>query len=322
MKKKLLALLLAVMTVATIVPTTLLPTAAIDYYNGYETAMVSSGAINVDGSAIPDAAYLNSEKIVSTLHYDNRNNSGETSSFYGYTAADDLGVYLWVKITDESLDKANGYDKVTTDPDTMEETVEHYDIPVQGGDKVQLYIKAGGATSSAARASGSFEFDYLGQSRGYSPKYPKNYANINGEMLDFNPALVEFKTTTNDSENYWVLETYIPWEALGGDFATYTSASQFTTFQIGLQANNMATTEKGAAGNDHKAYCYDTRYGGGYYNGMTSDHAYHKSTTSSFRGTHCVPLSFAGFTTAVVTTAPVVDSKMDDAYLKSQKIDA
>lgn len=326
MKKRILSIALVVAMIVVMIPAMLLPTAAFDYYNGYVTAKVNEGAITVDGSATPDAAYLNSEKIVSTLHYDNRNESGETSSFYGYTATDDKGLFLWVKITDQSLDKGNGYDKTITelDPDTMEETTTttHYDIPVNGGDKVQLYIKLGGATSSAARASGSFEFDYLGQIRGYSPKYPKNYANINGETLDFNPALVEFKTTTNDSENYWVLETYIPWEALGGDFATYTSASQFTTFQIGLQANNMATTENGAAGNDHKAYCYDTRYGGGYYNGMTSDHAYHKSTTNSFRGTHCVPLSFAGFTTAVVTTAPVVDGKMDNAYLKSQKIDA
>ena len=314
MKKKLLAFLLAVMMVAALVPTMLLPAAAIDWYNGYVTAKVGEGAISVDASAIPDAAYANSEKIVSTLHYDNLSGSGETSSFYGYTAADELGVYFWFNITDESLNKGDGYDKIYTDPETMEDIVEHF-VPVgpSQGDKFEIYIKAAGAMSSASRAIGAFEFDYIGQINSICVKYPVNYTNVNGDQLGFDATLVDFEVATYDDA--WVLEAYIPFEALGGDFVEMT-IDDLTGYQIGLQANNMDNDDSYS----HNAYCYDTSFGGGYYLGMSGGHGY--SANNSHQGSHCVPLSFAGFRTAVVTTAPVVDGKMDASYLKSEKIDA
>ena len=315
MKKKLLALLLAVMTVATIVPTMLLPTAAIDYYNGYETAMVSSGAISVDGSAIPDAAYLNSEKIVSTLHYDNRNSSGETSSFYGYTAADEMGLYLWVKITDQSLDKGNGYEETIFDDETGEEIIETKYLDARQGDRLELYIRASGARSSASRAVGMFDFDYLDQKYCANPKYPSNYVNVNGEKVGFNVNLIDLNTTVLEDESAWVAEMYLPWEALGGDFVNFT-IDDFTGFQIGFMAYNGTTAE----GTNHKAYSYDTKHGGSYYLGVSGNHSF--SANNSYQGSHCVPLSFAGFDTAVVADAPEVDGKLDLAYLKSEKIEA
>ena len=317
MKKRILSIALVVAMIVVMIPAMLLPTAAFDYTNGYRTAKVSADAITVDATATPDAAYLNSEMIVSTLHYDNRNNSGETSSFYGYTAADNLGVYLWVKITDQSLNKGDGYDKTTTvlDPDTMEETTttEHIVLDAAGGDKFQIYLRAVGAMSDASRAVGSFEFDYLGQIKTTNLKYPVNYVNANGEKIGFQQDLVDYKTAT--VENGWVLETYIPFAALGGDFGEMT-IDDLTGYQIGLQANNMDNDGTGS----HNAYCYDTKFGGGYYLAISGGHSF--SVNNSYQGTHCVPLSFAGFTTAVVTTAPVVDGKMDNAYLKSEVINA
>ena len=314
MKKRIISIALVVAMIVVMIPAMLLPTAAIDWYNGYVTGKVNAGAINIDAAATPDAAYANSEKIVSTLHYDNRNDSKETSSFYGYTAADELGVYFWFNITDQSLNKGDGYDKEYSDPETMEDIVEHFDpVGPQTGDKFQIYIKAAGAMSSASRAIGSFEFDYIGQIAPTCVKYPINYPNVNGDSLGFDASLVDFKVATY--ENAWVLEAYIPFAALGGDFVEMT-IDDLTGYQVGLQANNMTNDDKAA----HNAYCYDTSFGGGYYLGMSGGHGL--TVNASHQGSHCVPLSFAGFTTAVVTTAPVVDGKMDASYLKSEKIDA
>ena len=80
MKKRILSIALVVAMIVVMIPAMLLPTAAFDYVDGYRTARVGADAIDVDATAEPDAAYLNSEMIVSTLHYDNRNSSGETSS--------------------------------------------------------------------------------------------------------------------------------------------------------------------------------------------------------------------------------------------------
>ena len=299
MKTRALALSLVVIMIAAMVPAMVLPAAAIDYYNGYDTAIVSSSAIKVDGSEFPDAAYGGSEKIVNTQSY----NKTETSSFEAYTAVDDVGLYFWIKVEDPSLDKGDGYTVVTgTDEETGEDLVETKYENAQHGDKVQLYIRASSANSNG-KAFGSFEFDYLDQIVA-TTRYG-----------DFNAGGVDLATSVGT--DYWVAELYIPFTSLTPGFAGNTY-DDINLYAIGVQVNNMKNDGTGA----HNAYCYDTRNGGSYYRGLYASHAWTTNDNrTGWQGSQCVPLSFAGFDTAVVSDTVKVDGVLDNAYLKSEAID-
>jgi predicted metal-binding membrane protein len=108
MKKRILSIALVVAMIVVMIPAMLLPTAAVMYVDGYDTAKVTTGAITVDGAIAPDAAYLNSEKIISNNHNVTGSANGETNEFVAYTAVDDNGIYIWTKITDQSLNKGDG----------------------------------------------------------------------------------------------------------------------------------------------------------------------------------------------------------------------
>ena len=280
MKKRILSIALVVVMIVAMIPAMLGPTAAVDYYDGYDAAKVTSGAINVDAAVDPDTAYLAGEKIISRLHYDDQNSSGETSSFEGYIAADANGFYIWVKAVDKSLDKTNS-------------------LGASGGDKMQFYIRS---TAVNSYAIGSFEVDYLGQ------------VLASTRFGAFNKDLITFETVT--VTDGWVAELYIPLAAMAEEYADLT-VDELNSFAIGVQCNNMNNDGSGAHRAYCYDTAKGGSYYRGMYASHTMGSG---DNAGGWQGTMCVPVNLVGIETAVVTDAIVVDGKMDAAYAKSELI--
>lgn len=312
MKKRILSIALVVVMIVAMIPAMLLPTAAVMFEDGYDAAIVTDGAITVDGTETPDAAYLNGEKIISRNHNVTGNANGETNEFVAYAAADDNGLYVWAKITDQSLNKGDGYTDKVVDPGTGIETEVDKFASASQGDKFQLYIRA---SSDAGRAYGTYEMDYINQIAA-SAAYGL-----------FDKDSMTRAINTYPENNVWVVETYIPWTTLAAEFEGQTTDD--IQIQLGVQTcnydYNWVTTEKDGVSttslkNTAKAYSYDNRFGGSYYRGMYG-HTYATGDNGSgWMGSLCTPLNFSGLDVAVVADAIAVDGKMDAAYAKSEEV--
>ena len=302
MKKRILSMAIVVVMIVAMIPAMVLSTSGISYYDGYDSAMVSAGAINVDASETPDAAYLAGEKIIS------RNlNGAKANSFEAYVAGDANGVYFWFDVVDTTTDKASHYKEKNDESTGYLPVFDGYKASYASGDRLQVYYR--GDAHNGATFVGSIGFDYVGQ---MAIEY--RFGSPDSSLVDF-----DYKVT----ETGWVAELYVPWAALSSALAGLTT-EEISSFKIGIQCNDYTNDGTDKIIN----LCYDTKRGGSYYRGMYSNHSFDKGAgngsdkdlAGSWQGTLCVPINFVGVQTAVVSAAPTVDGVMDAAYAKSEKI--
>ena len=286
MKKRIVSVALVAVMIVAMIPAMALSTSAMNFYDGYETPKVQDGDITLDAASTPDAAYTG-DKIESTYFHTNN----EATSFVAYTAAGPKGLYLWARINDPSLDKG----QVMIENDDGEEEI--YQTPWNKGDYFQFFIRC---ETAAAENWGSFTYDYVG-----------NLNAENGTYTKFSTENVVAKTTVIEGEA-WILETYIPYTATNVLTEDQT-VDDITFFSVGFQYCNHTNDQA----NTRKALIYDRSGGTSFYLGM-SWHA--GSANNNFKGSWFTPLSFAGYTTAVVTDAPVMDGAKDDVYALSEAI--
>lgn len=299
MKKRIISIALVVVMIVAMIPAVLLPTAAMtSFTDGYDTAIVGENAITVDGAATPDAAYLNSEKVIAKDFNNNYKGSGESSDFESYFATDEKGLYLWVKASDPSIDKHLGY-QVTeeiADPDTGDvttQTVTKY-LGKDSGDKFQIYLRT--VTTSSVYV-GTYEFDYVDNT------VRAGKCSAEG---------VQLATTKSVEDKYWIGEIYIPFTSLNAALADV--AFEDINVAVSLQLNNQTTVASPA----HKSFCHDQRWGGTAYRGISNNNT--ESNNSNSSGNLSTFLNFSGFKSVVTTQNVTVDGVRDGIYDKSDDI--
>lgn len=298
MKKRIISIALVAVMIVAMIPAVLLPTAAkmLIWSDGYDTAIVGSNAITIDGSATPDAAYLNSEKITATNFVNKVGGSDESSDFESYFATDEKGLYFWVKAYDPSIDKHLGYtvkETVNEGGIAMEKDVTKY-LGKSSGDKFQIYLRT--VTTSSVYV-GTYEFDYVDN-------------NITAGKCSKEG--VQLATTKSVEDKYWIGELYIPFTALNAALADV--AFEDINVAVALQLNNQTTVASPA----HKSYCYDQAWAGSAYRGISNDNGF--SNGSNTNGHMNTFLNFSGYKSVVTTQNVTVDGVRDDIYDKGDDI--
>lgn len=315
MKKRIISIALVAVMIVAMIPAMLLPTwAALGHDGGYDAPIVNKGAITIDANETPDAAYANAEMIQSVT----------TGDFYGFTAADEDGFYLWFNIKDSTNDKQKGY------PDPNE-----FDNPeapgivkgVNGGDYFQTYFKA--ATATAYNIT-SLSFDYVNGGRVMSE---------NGMKGKMNASMVDVAATVIDGG--WILEAYVPFEAFESTpgvhpdyFGNYNEetgsyerkAEDFTGVKLD-DINIWAAFQYTDRSNTTKE---DTSYGNKYsyvkstfYRGCNYLHSAEAGDANGgYFGSFFTRINFSGIDTVVTTDSIVLDGKLDDSYNKSELIES
>lgn len=296
MKKRILSMLLAVITVVAMIPAALVTAIAAeattpktDYKDSYQ-AYVCHYEPNFDGKL--DNIYLESEKISvepSVTAIGGSYNKDKAASFEGYPLITKKGLYIFVTVEDATINQG------------LESSCDPGD-----GDKFQVYVQLANTVGGTTQwASGYFDMDYT-------------HTNISvaGDIVS---GKASHKYIIN--ETGYTMEFFMPWEGSTNTINSTITPNTVDVY-IGLQVVDWTVDAKDQNGNKtvtkYSVIYSDSncRY---YYNTVYQD-----STTNQAPTSLMYPVKNIGYyddyNVYVSETAPQIDGRMDDVYSLSEKV--
>ena len=306
MKKRILSMLLAVITVVAMIPAALVTAIAEEatptpgYADGYDV-FVSDIEPTLDGTK--DAVYGYSETIVNTSTHNTV--TGHTVGFEANVVLTDKGFYLFADIADNTIrdDEAD----LTEIRDGKS-----YHSP-KLGDKFTLFLQVANTVAGKTEwAWGYFDtdyatttetFDYFGKTGNFSSKLCKP----------------QIATTTTKGKGY-TIEFFLPWENCALEITNKITTETVNVY-FGLQVNNHSGTDAGT----NQGYCYDNASCSAYYHGKNNATPYEPVNNTTAPKNLMIKANpvysyYDGYDVYVSDTVPTPDGILDDVYKKGELI--
>ena len=290
MKKRIISIALVVVMIVAMIPATLLTALAAKYtgyYNGYDVYF-SETDLALDGKM--DAAYENSEKIISTK-VTTHNGAAQGTSFEAYVASTSAGFYLFANVKDSTIDvdaeKAAG---------------------VSTGDMVQFYMQVANTTTTGE-----------GDSAVTTTQYSKNYFYCDYAHTEGDNTNVKSASSNVTSDGYSI-EIFVPWTVWTG--ITNGLTLETATVYFGVEVHNYKPGD-----DTRREAAYDTPSTGSFYgDSYTPGGSGYKATSTTAPAKFMVKANSPKvvkdlkYTSFITDEEITLDGKRDDIYLASEKI--
>lgn len=308
MKKRILSMLLAVITVVAMIPAALVTAIAEEttptpgYADGYDV-FVSAVEPVINGEK--DDIYDLSETIIQT-HYADTNQSEVT--FKAYALITEKGLNIFVDVIDTTVSVAKEKEYLNTSGKTDPGL----------GDKITVFLQIANTVNGSTKwAWGYFDMDYALDSITKHGNF--NHSNCKPQKV----------STIKTSNEGYTMEFLMPWANCSSTLNNGPITPETVDVYFGVQVNNYGSA---SGAGSYKNTSYDNpkcqQY---YYSTSTGDAAYEpepnkapknlmihanetKEMTETFKG------YYNGYDVYVSETELTLDGQMDSAYLNSEKL--